>query len=223
VSELLNAANEALKSAIQMDPNYYSSRLNMLIWKHLSGERSEIIKKEIELVNLYFPLETAHWVLYALSDVSSGNVNQGQNKLRELSGKNQCASRIICQMDSLDCEVAPPKSMNEKIPEVNLFGDSLNKTRGIGFKKNFVLVPYTSWKVDIYQSQGIDLYNVKFTSGPSYMISELDISIFKDHYSYNQENFSGWEIYKSNNVTFVSNKQIVFKYIDNQLVKSFKL
>jgi hypothetical protein len=162
VSELLSAANEALNSAIQMDPNYYSSRLNMLIWKYLSGERSEIIKKEIELVNLYFPLETAHWVLYALSDVSSGNVNQGQNKLRELSRINECASRIICQIDSLDCEVALPKSMNEKIPEVNLFGDSFYKTRGIGFKKNFVLVPYTSWKVDIYQSQGIDLYNVKF-------------------------------------------------------------
>jgi hypothetical protein len=223
VSELLNAANEALKSAIQMDPNYYSSRLNMLIWKYLSGESSERIKKDIEYFNLDFPSETAHWVLYALSDVSAGNKIQGRDKLKELSRISECASRIICQMDSLDCEVAPPKSLNEKIPEVNLFGDSLYKTQGIEFKKKFVLVPYTSWKVYVYQSQAIDLYNFQFSSGPSFMISELDNEIFKEHYSYNQENFSGWEIYTTNNVTFVSNKQIVFKYIDNQLVKSFKL
>lgn len=223
VSELLNAANEALNSAIQMDPNYYSSRLNKLIWKYLSGESGERIKKDIEYFNLYFPIETAHWVLYALSDVSSGNVNQGQKKLRELSGKNECASRIICQMDSLDCEVAPPKSLIIKIPEVNLFSDSLYKTKGIEFKKNFALVPYSSWKVYLYQSQGIDLYNFKFSSGPSFMISEIDNSIFKEYHSLNQENFLGWEINTSNNVTFVSNKQIVLKYIDNQLVKSFKL
>ncbi len=223
VSELLNAANEALKSAIQMDPNYYSSRLNLLIWKYLSGESNERIKKDIEYFNFDFPSETAHWVLYALTEVSSGNVSQGQKKLRELSGKNECASRIICQMDSLDCEVAPPKPLDEKIPEVNLAMDSLYKSRGIEFKKKFVLVPYTSWKVFVYQSKGIDLYNFQFSSGPSFMISELDNQIFKDFYSYNQENFSGWEIYTSNNVTFVSNKQIVFKYRDNQLVKSFKL
>ena len=52
---------------------------------------------------------------------------------------------------------------------------------------------------------------------------KLDNQIFKNYDYYNQENFSGWETYSSNNVTFVSNKQIVLKYIDNQLVKSFKL
>jgi hypothetical protein len=126
-------------------------------------------------------------------------------------------------MDSLSCELIPMKSFNEKIPEINLSMDSLYKTRGIEFKNNFTLVPKSSLKVYVYQNQGIDLYNFQFSSGPSFMISELDNQIFKNYDYYNQENFSGWETYSSNNVTFVSNKQIVLKYIDNQLVKSFKL
>ena len=223
LNELLTAANEALKSAIQMDPNYYPSRLNVLIWKYLSGVNSERIKMDIGIFNIDFPSETAHMVLDALFDVSSGNINQGQKKLRELSGENDCALRIICQMDSLSCEFIPMKSFNEKIPEINLSMDSLYKTRGIEFKKNFTLVPYSSWKVYVYQNQGIDLYNFQFSSGPSFLITELDNQIFKNYDYYNQENFSGWETYSSNNVTFVSNKQIVLKYIDNQLVKSFKL
>lgn len=223
VKDLLNLANEALKSAIQMDPNYYSTRLNELIWKYLSGVSHERLHKDIEYFSLDFPSETSQWVLYAISIVSSGQIEKGKKELLNFSGKNRCAYRVICQMDSLQCKSSTLKTISVNIPEINLSNDPLYKQHGIEFKNNFLYAPYGSWKVHIYQNQGISFYNIQFSTGPSFMISELDKSYFKEYSTLNFDDFSGWEIYSSKNVTFVSNKQVALKYIDNQLVKTFKL
>lgn len=225
VDQLLEAAKRCLAEAIKMDDHYYFALMNDLIREFLSGTNRLKIQKNIESMDLDFPVNQDQWILYALCDLELGNNDAALARLNQFQGNNNQVNVLKCQLFKTDCITESIQSFDKELPSIDISMDSLFKKRGDDFRGQLKYLPQASnarIKVSLYNVENNSFFNISIPGLPSFSISEYPVDMKDKYQAYNPENFKGWKRFESNGVTFVSNKKVVLKYSNNQLMNLYK-
>jgi hypothetical protein len=132
---------------------------------------------------------------------------------------------LKCQLFNTDCITESIQVFDKELPSIDISLDSLSKKRGDDFRGQLKYLPQTSnarIKVSLYKVENNSFFNISIPSLPSFSISEYPVDIKDKYQVYKPENFVGWIHYESNGVSFVSNKKVVLKYSNNQLINLYK-
>ena len=225
VSELLEAAKRCLNEAVKMDEHYYIALINNLIREFLSGTELTKIQKKIELLNIDFPENQDHWILFVLCDFQLGNNNAALKKLNQIPETNKQVKLLKCQLFNLECNVDSIQIFGHELPSIDISLDTLFKKRGDDFRGQLKYQPQVSnarIKVSLYKVENNSFFNISIPKFPSFSISEYPVNMNDKYQVYNPKNFTGWMLYESNGVNFVSNKKVVLKYSNNLLINLYK-
>ena len=224
--DLLEASKRCLDEAIKMDDHYYFSILNNQIREFLSGTNPLKIQKNIESIDMDFPINQDHWILYALCDFQLGNKDAALSKLNEFQRNNSLVNMLKCQLFKTDCITESVQIFDKELPSINFLMDGLSKERGDEFREKLNYLPKSSnarFKVSLYELENDCFFNITLPANlPPFSITEYSVDVIDKYQVYNPANFSGWLYYESNGVTFVSNKKVVLKYSNNQLINLYK-
>ena len=223
--QLLEAAKRCLAEAIKMDDHYYFALMNDLIREFLSGTELPKIQKKIEILDMDFPMNQDQWILYALCDFKLENKDAALIRLNQFQGNNSLVNLLKCQLFNTDCITESIQLFDKELPSIDISLDSLSKKRGDDFRGQLKYLPQISnarIKVSLYTIENNSFFNISIPSLPSFSISEYPVDIKDKYQVYNPENFVGWMYYESNGVSFVSNKKVVLKYSNNQLINLYK-
>lgn len=222
---LIEASERSLNEAIRIDKNYYFALLNSLIREFLSGVDLIKLKKKIEILALDFPDKTDHWILFSICDFQLGNEESAISMLTNLSKSNNLAILVKSQLSKVEYKNTQLENFKQILPLIDISRDTLYKKRGEDFRSQLKYLPQSSnsrIKVSIYNVDNNIFYNINFPGFASFSISEYSVSLVNQYSIYNPNMFSGWMVYNSNGVVFVSNKQYVLKYSNNQLINLYK-
>ena len=225
VDQLLEAAKRCLAEAIKMDDHYYFALMNDLIREFLSGTELSKIQKKIEILDMDFPVNQDHWILYSLCDFQLGNNDAALTRLNQFQGINSLVNVLKCQLFKTDCITESIQLFDKELPSIDISLDSLSKKRGDDFRGQLKYLPQTSnarIKVSLYKVENNSFFNISIPGLPSFSISEYPVDMKDKYQAYNPENFKGWMRFESNGVTLVSNKKVVLKYSNNQLINLYK-
>lgn len=224
VDELLEASKRCLNEAIKIDENYYFALLNNLIREFLNGTDRIKIQKKIELLNIDFPENQDHWILFALCDFQLGNNDAALKKLNQIPETNKQVKLLKCQLFNLECNVDSIQIFGHELPSIDISLDTLFKKRGDDFRGQLKYLPQSNAriKVSLYMVENYNFFNISIPGLPPFSITEYPVNMNDKYQVYNPKNFTGWMLYESNGVNFVSNKKVVLKYSNNLLINLYK-
>ena len=225
VDELLEASKRCLNEAIKIDENYYFALLNNLIREFLSGTDRIKIQKKIELLNIDFPENKDHWILFALCDFQLGNNDAALKKLNQFPETNKQVKLLKCQLFNFECNVEAIEIFGQELPSIDISLDTLFKKRGDEFRSQLKYLPQVSnarIKVSLYKVENNSFFNISIPKFQPFSISEYPVQMVKKYQVFDPKLFDGWLHYDSNGVVFVTNKKIALKYLNNQLINLYK-
>jgi tetratricopeptide (TPR) repeat protein len=228
VEQLLEAAKRCFDEAIKMDERYYFAILNNQIREFLSGTNPLKIQKNIESMDLDFPVNQDHWILHALCDFKQGNNDAALTRLNQFQTNNGLVIKLKCQLFKTDCITEFIQNFDKELPSIDIALDSLSKKRGDEFRGQLKYLPQISnarIKVSLYKVEKDSFFNITLPDNlhlPPFSITEYSVDKIDNYQVYNPENFTGWMRYESNGVTFVTNKKVALKYSNNQLTNLYK-
>jgi hypothetical protein len=124
----------------------------------------------------------------------------------------------------MDCITAQIQSFDKELPSIDISLDSLFKKRGDDFRGQLKYLPQSNAriKVSVYMVENDNFFNISIPGLPSFSITEYLVDMNDKYQVYNPKNFTGWMLYESNGVNFVSNKKVVLKYSNNLLINLYK-
>ena len=146
-------------------------------------------------------------------------------KLNQFPETNKQVKLLKCQLFNFECNVEAIEIFGQELPSIDISLDTLFKKRGDEFRSQLKYLPQVSnarIKVSLYKVENNSFFNISIPKFPSFSISEYPVNMNDKYQVYNPKNFTGWMLYESNGVNFVSNKKVVLKYSNNLLLNLYK-